>query len=79
MREVHAVDEWLASPFPFHTMRDHFYHNSPMMGGMWGVKLKDSSAAVREQLEEAWERARRSKITGAKRNVKGPDQILLEK
>lgn len=37
-REKVAVDEWLASEFPFHIMRDHPYHDTPILGGMYGVK-----------------------------------------
>lgn len=42
-REKAAVDEWLNSDKDFHIMRDHPYHNTPILGGMWGVvggKLK---------------------------------------
>lgn len=38
LREKHAVDEWLASDKLFHVMRDHPYHQFPILGGMWGVK-----------------------------------------
>ena len=37
-RERLAVEEWLASGADLHVMRDHPYHNAPMLGGMWGVK-----------------------------------------
>lgn len=37
-REKAAVDEWLTSPKTFHIMRDHPWHGSPILGGMWGVK-----------------------------------------
>lgn len=37
-REKAAVNEWLASDKTFHIMRDHPWHGSPMLGGMWGVK-----------------------------------------
>lgn len=37
-REKAAVDEWLASDKDFHIMRDHPYHNVPILAGMWGVK-----------------------------------------
>ena len=37
-REVAAVDEWLASDKDFHIMRDHPYHNTLILGGMWGVR-----------------------------------------
>jgi hypothetical protein len=37
-REKLAVDEWLNSEKGFHIMRDHPYHNTAILGGMWGVK-----------------------------------------
>lgn len=40
-READAVHEWLKSGWSFHTMRDHAYHNTPMMGGMWGGTTSD--------------------------------------
>ena len=38
-RESAAVSEWLSSDLPFHIMRDHNYHNSRILAGMWGAKL----------------------------------------
>jgi hypothetical protein len=40
-REVEAVDEWLSSDKILHIMRDHPHHDYPILGGMWGIKLKD--------------------------------------
>lgn len=37
-REKSAVDEWLASDRDFHVMRDHPWHNTAILGGMWGVR-----------------------------------------
>jgi hypothetical protein len=37
-REKEAVEEWMNSDKLFHIMRDHPYHNFPILGGMWGVK-----------------------------------------
>ena len=37
-REKLAVDEWLESDKDFHIMRDHPYHNTEILGGMWGVR-----------------------------------------
>jgi len=37
-REKEAVDEWLESDKGLHIMRDHPFHNSLIMGGMWGMK-----------------------------------------
>jgi hypothetical protein len=38
VREKRAVDEWLSSDKGFHIMRDHPYHGTPILGGMWGAK-----------------------------------------
>lgn len=37
-REKMAVDDWLASDKDFHIMRDHQYHATEILGGMWGVR-----------------------------------------
>lgn len=39
-REVEAVNEWIKAGTQLHVMRDHPWHNQPMMGGLWGW-LKD--------------------------------------
>jgi hypothetical protein len=38
IREKLAVDEWLESGKKLHVMRDHPYHQVPMLGGMWGCR-----------------------------------------
>lgn len=50
-REKAAVDEWLASDKDFHIMRDHPYHNTEILGGMWGCRngiLKGINNAILE-------------------------------
>ena len=37
-REALAVKQWLDSNKDFHIMRDHPYHATEILGGMWGVK-----------------------------------------
>lgn len=37
-REAAAVNEWLASGKRLHTMRDHYEHIVPVLGGMWGCR-----------------------------------------
>jgi hypothetical protein len=37
-REKSAVDEWMSSNKSFHIMRDHPWHGTEILGGMWGVK-----------------------------------------
>lgn len=37
-RERFAVNAWLESGADLHVMRDHPYHSTPILGGMWGVR-----------------------------------------
>jgi len=37
-REKAAVDEWLSGDKLFHIMRDHPWHATPILGGMWGAR-----------------------------------------
>lgn len=37
-REKAAIDAWMESDKGFHIMRDHPWHGSSILGGMWGVK-----------------------------------------
>lgn len=37
-REVSAINEWLLSDKDFHIMRDHPYHLTHILGGMWGCR-----------------------------------------
>ena len=39
-REVDAVNEWISSDKDFHIMRDHPYHQVPILAGMWGCRNK---------------------------------------
>jgi hypothetical protein len=39
-REYDSVDVWLRANTLFHVMRDHPYHNVPILGGLWGFKNK---------------------------------------
>lgn len=51
-RELSAVEDWLASGYQFHVMRDHPRHNVPMLAGMWGAKAK-GAAALRKILPDS--------------------------
>ena len=50
-REVHAVNEWLASDKIIHVMRDHPYHTERIMGGMWGVRCKPFMSVMEQKME----------------------------
>jgi hypothetical protein len=41
-REVDAVNEWIHSEKTLHIMRDHPHHNYSILGGMWGLKIKNN-------------------------------------
>jgi protein O-GlcNAc transferase len=62
-REAAAVQEWLLSGKTLHTMRDHFEHNIPILGGMFGIKHWPRFKA----LYDSWTRF----------DAKGDDQHLL--
>lgn len=38
LREKKAVDQWLESDKDFHIMRDHPFHRTEILGGMWGAR-----------------------------------------
>lgn len=51
IREKLAVDEWLSSDKNFHIMRDHPFHKTEILGGMWGCRngiLKNISNLINE-------------------------------
>lgn len=37
LREANCVRDWINSKEPFHIIRDHYYHSTKIMGGMWGA------------------------------------------
>ena len=49
-REKDAVNEWLNSDKGFHIMRDHPYHTTEILGGMWGSK-KGVTPNIKQQIE----------------------------
>lgn len=68
-REVAAIKEWLASNKDFHIMRDHPYHNVPVLGGMWGCRNGLMREIGLSKLIEQWGKYER----------KGIDQEFLAK
>jgi hypothetical protein len=67
-RERSAVQQWESSDKLFHIMRDHPWHNTAIMGGMWGCKypcLSDISKRIVEYEDKTFE--------------KGCDQFFLAK
>lgn len=67
-REVHAVDEWLASPYDVHIIRDHPFHFSPVMAGTLGVRGR----ALKVLAEVVTER-----LAGHRLTEYGDDQLFL--
>jgi len=57
MREKLAVDAWMESDKGFHIMRDHPWHGSAILGGMWGVKCGVLSDM--HQLMSEWDQENR--------------------
>ena len=50
-REKAAVDEWMKSYKSFHIRRDHPWHGTQILGGMWGVKYPKLKR-MKEMIEE---------------------------
>ena len=50
-REKLAVDEWMESDKGFHIMRDHPWHGTQILGGMWGAK-KGSIPEMKKLIDE---------------------------
>lgn len=49
LREAAAVESWLRSDKNFHIMRDHPWHGTEILGGMWGARkpiLKDMNVLI---------------------------------
>jgi hypothetical protein len=62
-REAAAVQAWLDSSKKLHTMRDHYEHIVPILGGMWGCR--------------AWPEFGGLLLDWTKRSAKGTDQDFL--
>lgn len=58
-REFFAVQQWIQSDKSFHIMRDHPYHTTEILGGMWGCKfptLKNMNELINEYTKgEFWQ------------------------
>ncbi len=57
-RERMAVDEWLAGDKDFHIMRDHPFHATPILGGMWGSRngiLPDIYKQTQKYTDNRWQ------------------------
>lgn len=48
-REVAAVGDWMESGYILHNMKDWPTHKNPLMGGMWGGKIKEIRAKLGNQ------------------------------
>jgi len=53
-REARAVEEWMNSDKDFHVIRDHPYHGTQIMGGVWGVK--NGALSNMKELVDAYEK-----------------------
>lgn len=38
IRDRYCIDHFIQSSYKCHTIRDHYAHHSPIMGGLWGLK-----------------------------------------
>jgi hypothetical protein len=66
-REEAAVDDWIKSGKDFHIMRDHQFHNTEILGGMWGgcCQIRNIKSVIDKYLLE-------------NSAIKGVDQVFLK-
>jgi hypothetical protein len=60
-REVSLIDEWLASPQPFHVIRDWYTHVELILAGLWGAHapyLADMSSLIEQYVGHELEHSR---------------------
>jgi len=75
-REVAAVNEWISSGQPIHSMRDHPAHGTSMLGAAWGARI--SQPNIRHKWDKSWAKMfKDEKNMLAGRHMAGPDQDLL--
>lgn len=57
LREADAVREWLGSDKNFHIMRDHPWHGTEILGGMWGARkpiLQDMNVLIDAYVKQSF-------------------------
>ena len=67
MKEKIAIDNWLNSDKDFHILRDHPWHVTRILAGLWGVK---NNLLLEESFQDTFN-------TFYKKNEKGVDQEFL--
>lgn len=56
-REAAAVEQWLSSDKNFHIMRDHPWHGTEILGGMWGARkpiLQDMKQLINGYVKQSY-------------------------
>jgi len=71
-REVQAIKQWLTSRKGFHIMRDHPWHNTLILGGMWGMRY--TGCFVMRLMIMDWSK---TYYMQNPEKDKGPDQYFL--
>ena len=51
-RDKFAVEEWIQEDTDLHIMRDHPHHHYKILGGMWGLKVKENLLDLIEKYTE---------------------------
>jgi len=74
-REAAVVQQFLQSDGKVHIMRDHPAHGAPIMGGMWGAKVKQT----RKEFHESFKKIFKNGVAYVNRTYGGWDQIALQR
>ena len=57
-RDRECIRRFMESEFTLYTIRDHYYHRCPIMGGQWGIKRTSTDSSF--QLESAYHEVKES-------------------
>jgi hypothetical protein len=77
-REMKLINEWISSNKCFHIIRDHLGHGVPILGGMFGVKVKNFKKICTNLKNIDFYKTQYYKVY-SKNIEKQPDQIFLKK
>ena len=72
-RELSCIEDWLQSEKTLHIIRDHPYHTTEILGGLWGFQNKSIPNVRLEIAKWCIEFVKNNKIY-----QKGPDQFFLK-
>jgi hypothetical protein len=76
-REVDSVNVWLQSNKVGHIMRDHPWHGTTILGGMWGFHSARNRVLAKQIFDTAIDKKVAAQYNQGRKSPKGSDQFFL--